>query len=169
MPLVATRSNAGAFGLGWGAASSGATSGLQWIPSGGKVLQIATDSVAGAETTTSTSATDIPGLSISFTPVSASSLIVLELSGNTSAYVSSGPATRVAGFQTSEGGTVYVGQYLDPEETDTDAFYAPTCSRVFITNTSTSSRTYTGKFFVVDSGATAQIIGAYLSATEYTV
>jgi len=150
-------------------ASSGATSGLQWIPSGGKVLQIATDSVGGAQTTTSTSATDVPGLSISFTPISASSLIVVEMAGNGSAYVSSGPADRVAGFQTSAGGIVYVGQYLDPKETDTDAFYAPVVSRALVTNTSTSARTYTGQFFVVESGCTAQFQSSTLTVTEYTV
>jgi len=150
-------------------ASSGATSGLAWIPTGGKVLQIATDSVSGTETTTSTSATDVPGLSISFTPISASSLIVVEMAGNGSAAVTSGPAERVAGFRTNAGGIVYVGQYLDPDESDSDAFYAPVVSRTLVSNTSTSARTYTGQFFVVASGCTAQFQSSTLTVTEYTV
>ena len=148
-------------------ASSGATAGVAWVAAGGKCLQIATDTVSAAQTTTSTSATDVPGLSISFTPVSASSTIVLEMTGNASAAVTTGSAERVAGFRTSEGGIVYVGQYLDPDESDSDAFYAPLLSRVIIANTNTSARTYTGQFFVVASGCTAQLQSSTLTVTEY--
>ena len=148
-------------------ASSGATGGVAWVPSGGKVLQFVSDYVGTNQSTTSTSATDIPGLSITFVPQSASSKIVLEMTGHASVYLT-GSGERVAGFQTSQGGTVYVGQYLDPDESDTDAFQGTVVSRFVINNTTTSSRTYTGKFFVLTANCTAELQnGIHLTATEY--
>lgn len=149
-------------------ASSGATAGVAWVPSGGKVLQIASDYVSGSQTTTSTSATDIPGLSITFVPVSASSTIVLELTTSASVYASSGPPNEKVGFvQTSEGGLVAIGEYYNSAVDTTKPVVSPVISRVVIANASTASRTYTGQFFTIADNTIELQYGMTLTATEY--
>lgn len=61
-------------------ASSGAASGLAWTAAGGKLLQFAYVYATSGQTTTTDSVIDINDMSISFTPVSASSTIVVEFS-----------------------------------------------------------------------------------------
>lgn len=60
-------------------ASSGATSGLAWVAAGGKLLKVGYFSTANVDTTSSTTYVD-SSITLSYTPLSASSYLIVEAS-----------------------------------------------------------------------------------------
>jgi hypothetical protein len=149
-------------------ASSGATAGVAWVPSGGKVLQIQSDYVSTVQSTSSTTGVDIPGLEISFTPISASSKLLVEMTGHASVYnFPNTTSSRIAFLFTNAGGTVVLGQYYQNAQSTSDTLQHSYVSRTLVDNTSTSARTYKGQF-QVQSGSTVELQnGILLTVTEY--
>jgi hypothetical protein len=132
-------------------ASSGATSGLSWVPAGGKVLGFASDTDTTQRTTTSTTYVDITGLSVSYTPISATSTLILDMYVTAQVYLSSSTASnrtgRVRILET--GGSGVAGEFgtLYPAATgDIDGEYHPIHIRAIYASTGTTSRTFKGQF-----------------------
>lgn len=143
-------------------ASSGATSGLSWTLAGGKILQFASDTVATLQSTTSTSLTDITGLSISFTPISASSYLICELTANGGAVNASGLAEddiygSVAVDHDGTQARVEFGRRTENADTDPLRSYAPIIARLVVASGSTSARTIKGQFLSGDGDVTVEL------------
>jgi len=155
--------------------SSGATSGLEWVAPGGKVLQHVTDIVNTTQSTTSTSLTDITGLSISFTPLSASSTLVCSLTGaavitNTSL---ANTDARIGDIAINHDGTQYksrVGRFMASASTNGASSQIPFTILVAVSSGSTSARTIKGQF-AAQTDNTTELYGAnlpiLLTVTEY--
>ena len=134
-------------------ASSGAASGLAWTAIGGKLLGFAYDTDATQRSTNSTSPTDITGLSVNYTPVSASSNLVVDLFVAAEVYATSGtPAVRKASIRLTDGTdftTAVFGRDLAAggDATALTSFAGVHIRRVF-PSTGTTQRTFKGQFFV---------------------
>ena len=135
-------------------ASSGSTNGLAWVAAGGKLLGFAYDTDGTQRSTNSTSPTDITGLSVSYTPISASSNLVVDLFVNAEVYRTAGtPAVRKATIRLTDGTDVTdatFGRDLTPATATADilsSFAGVHIRRVF-PSTGTTSRTFKGQFSV---------------------
>lgn len=157
-------------------ASSGATAGVAWVPSGGKVLQHVTDIVNTTQSTTSTSLTDITGLSISFTPISASSTLVCSLTGAAVIFNTSLANTdaRIGDIAINHDGTQYksrVGRFMASSSTSGASSQIPFTILVAVSSGSTSARTIKGQF-AAQTDNTTELYGAnlpiLLTVTEYS-
>lgn len=132
-------------------ASSGATAGLEWIAAGGKLLGFAYDTDTTLRSTTSTSYVDITGLSVSYTPISASSNLIVDMYLTAQVYLSSSTtATRLGRVRIVEtGGSGVAAEFgtLYPAATgDVDGEYHPIHIRAIYASTGTASRTFKGQF-----------------------
>ena len=157
-------------------ASSGATSGLAWTPAGGKVLGFAYDTDTTLRTTTSTSYVDITGLSVSYTPISASSNLVVDMYVTGQVYLSSSTtANRTGRFRILEtGGSGVAGEFgtVYPLATgDIDGEYHPIHIRAVYASTGTAQRTFKGQFQAnvaeVTVAANNNIGTAIITVTEF--
>lgn len=140
-------------------ASSGAASGLAWTAVGGKLLGFAYDTDGAARSTTSTSPTDITNLAVNYTPVSASSNLIVDLFVAVEVTATSGsPAVRKASIRLTDGTdftTAVFGRDLAAggDATPLTSFAGVHIRRVF-PSTGTSQRTFKGQFFVPTSDLT---------------
>lgn len=141
-------------------ASSGATSGLAWTPAGGKVLGFAYDTDSTQRTTNSLTATDITGLSVTYTPVSASSNLIIDLFLSAEAIASAGtPVSRQGVFRLTDSTGTFTsdasfGRDLATGSGNPYASYAPIHIRAVVASTGTSARTFKAQFFVVTTDVT---------------
>lgn len=131
-------------------ADSSTSTGLRW-GSGGRLLQFATISVS-TQSTTANSATDIPGLAISFTPTSASSTIITDLFSDVSIFNNSGLSfvsrvSFVGVVDTVVGNFVQIGRNLVSASTDLAVSAGIAAVRTVSTSGSTSARTIKGQFY----------------------
>jgi hypothetical protein len=157
-------------------ANSSATEGVEWVPASGKVLQIASDSIAATRSTTNTTNTDISGVSLTFVPLSTNSSLLIEMSTTASVYQSSGSPNDRAGFVSILDGSdtligfVEVGEYNDSAVPAGEPLTIPVVVRALISNTTTSSRVYKGSFrTITDNTILLEASGTLLTVTEYAV
>jgi len=129
-------------------ADSSTSTGLRW-GTRGRLLQFATVAV-GLQTTTSNSGIPIPGLSISFTPTSASSTIITDLFSDFSIFNNSGLSfvSRIAyvGVTGFGGNTVQLGRNLASASTDFAVSSGSVSVRSVATSGTTSPTTVQGTF-----------------------
>lgn len=143
-------------------ASSGATSGLAWTPAGGKVLGFAYDTDSTDRSTTSTTPVDITGLSITYTPISATSNLIVDLYVAAEVYRTAGtPAVRKATIRLTDGSTAtdaVFGRDLDVGGSSDalNSFAGVHIRRVF-PSTGTSARTFKGQFSVPVTDLTVEV------------
>lgn len=135
-------------------ASSGATGGLAWVAAGGKLLGFAYDEDTTDRTTTSLSSVDITGLSVDYTPISASSNLIVDLFVPANVARTGGtPAVRKATIRLTDGtgiSDVTFGQdfAIGAGTSDTLTFFAGVFIRRIFPSTGTSLRTFKGQFSV---------------------
>jgi hypothetical protein len=140
-------------------ASSGATSGLQWVPAGGKVLGFAYDTDSTERSTTSTTAVDITGLSVTYTPISASSNLVVDLFVNAEVAQLTGAAlvSRRGIIRLTDGSSnidAQFGRDLASADGNPTSSYAPVHIRYVFPSTGTTSRTFKGQFYAAVTNLT---------------
>ena len=141
-------------------ASSGATSGLAWTPAGGKLLGFAYDTDDTQRSTNSTSATDITGLSVTYTPISASSTLIVDLFVSAEVYRTAGtPAARSALFRITDGSNVATAKFgrdlgAGGGSSDLLSSFAPIHIRAIFASTGTTARTFKGQFYTTTTDNT---------------
>lgn len=151
-------------------ASSGAASGLAWTAASGKLLGFSSLYYGTNQATTSATATDIPNVNITYTPNSATSTIIVEITGTASVVAVSGDPDPVTGYiQIANSQQIKLGTDLVNASTDLYANYGPAVVRGLFNNTNTSPRNYKGQFFVDSTVTTGGVVEIGLQGVWLTV
>jgi hypothetical protein len=131
-------------------ASSGSASGLAWTAAGGKLIGFGYGTDTTERSTTSASAVDISGLSVTYTPVSASSTLVIDMFVTAEIYRTGGtPQARTGKVILNESGvftqTAEFGATLDASSSNPNNQFSPVHIRAVVASTGTSARTFKGQ------------------------
>ena len=136
------------------------------------VLQVARVSTSGSQSTSSLTEVDIAGLTMSFTPVSASSTLIIDISirgsvANVSALTEQERRGQIIIFH-SAGLLAFfdVGRRASTSTTDVATSTVSGVFRAYVSSGSTSARTIKGQFLVNDSGTTFTVGGV---STQNTI
>lgn len=149
--FVLTADSAEATGLKWAAAAAG-----------GKVLQVVSTNKTDAFTTTSTSFTDVTGLSVSLTPATTSSkvLVIVNLKISNSSYTEGTIVTLLRGSteiaNSTSNGFDRLARYNDQGSTSPQMVYTHNATINFLDSPSTTSST-TYKIQMKVSGGTGTL------------
>ena len=130
---------------------------------GGAVLQVV-QAISGSVNTTSTSYVDVTGASLSITPSSSSSRILIFVSGNSSTFsagIEGRGYWRLQRNSTTLLNDQWTGYYFSPDMTNDGNIYA-TISACYLDSPSTTSATTYKLSFASGSGVT-------MSANNFTV
>lgn len=151
-------------------ASSGATAGVAWVPSGGKLLQFAYDSDTTSRTITSSTEVDVTGMSLTFTPVSASSTLVIDLVCTAEVeLISSTDTDRSAYIFLTETGVqderTRFGRILDATSSNANASFSPIHIRMILPSTGTAARTFKATAQVAQGGLSLEIRNSVFTGT----
>lgn len=144
-------------------ASSGSSTGLAWTTAGGKLLKVGYATFTANSTTTSTTYVD-SNITLSYTPVSASSYLIVEAS------FSGGMTDNTANLaiktvyyrlrDTTSSTTLDIREVRfanDAASTDPDALLVPVVLRSVVASGSTSARTYTVQHQTISANMTSLI------------
>lgn len=143
---------------------SAETTGLKWAAAaaGGKVLQVVSTNKTDAFTTTSTSFTDVTGLSVSLTPATTSSkvLVIVNLKISNSSYTEGTIVTLLRGSteiaNSTSNGFDRLARYNDQGSTSPQMVYTHNATINFLDSPSTTSST-TYKIQMKVSGGTGTL------------
>lgn len=144
-------------------ASSGSSTGLAWTQAGGKLLKVGYATFTANSTTTSTTYVD-SNITLSYTPASASSYLIVEASFSGGMFDNSANIalkTVFYGLQNTTSSTTLdireVRFANDAASTDPDTLLVPVVLRSVVASGSTSARTYTVQHRTINANMTSQI------------
>ena len=156
-------------------ASSGAASGLAWTAAGGKLLKVGYATFTAASVTTSTSFTD-SNITISYTPISASSYLIVEATfaagwaGNTANIALKYNYYKLRNTTNSTDLDYTEMRYATgAASTDPEGLYGRIVLRSVVASSSTTARTYTVQHHTINANLGSVINSGGTGTSAITV